>query len=67
MQSTISTRANAVGAFSAIEDMREGDDFSDEEDEEVKENPIVHMQKSSGSSGNEDCTGEGEGVTQKPM
>ena len=71
MQSTISTRANAVGAFSAIEDMREGEDFSDDEEaqvfEEVKENPIVQKQRSSGSSGNEDFTGEGEGVTQKPM
>jgi hypothetical protein len=47
--------------------MREGEDFSDDEEaqvfEEVKENPIVQKQRSSGSSGNEDFTGEGEGVT----
>jgi len=71
MQSNSSTRANAVGAFSAIEDMREGEDFSDDEDaqelEEVKENPLVVKQRSSGSSGNEDFTGEVEGITQKPM
>lgn len=51
--------------------MREGDDFSDDEDdqvvEEVKENPLVVKQRSSGSSGNEDFTGEVEGITQKPM
>jgi len=51
--------------------MREGDDFSDDEDtevvEEVKENPLIMKQRSSGSSGNEDFTGEVEGITQKPM
>lgn len=64
MQSDTSTRANAV--FAVIDDVREGQDMDSSEDEEevMQENPLV-LKQSSGSSGNEDFTGEGEGVTQK--